>query len=145
MKIRNDFVTNSSSSCFVIAYRRIPRIDQDVLKRYPWLIGYFELVERALLTAGDYSNTDEGRVIRSKEEYDKYFIDYYGWGDAKTIEDVINHDDEGLYEHYQTVVSYLEKGYNILFKDIDYSDEIYTKILMAMAKDNDEFIIIESE
>ena len=39
MKIREDFVTNSSSSSYVIAYKASPNFDEETIQRYPILKG----------------------------------------------------------------------------------------------------------
>lgn len=145
MKVRNGFVTNSSSSSYVIAYRKMPELDDETLHKYPWLKGYGELLEKTLLAEGDCSDTTEGSIANTKEELDQLFIDRYGWSKDKTVEDVIAHDDEGMYEHYEEMRKYVESGFNILFKSIDNNDDVYMTILDNMAKDNDNLVILEGE
>lgn len=143
MKIRSDFVTNSSSSSYVIAFKKTPEVDKDTLKKYPWLKGYSELVERALLAEGDYSDTNKGTIVRNQDELDSEFIEKYGWYDDKTVEDVISHDDEGMYEMYQNMLNHINNGFNILFKDIDNNDSVYQNIIRDMAANNDSVVILE--
>lgn len=143
MKIRQDFVTNSSSSSYVIAFKKTTEVDEDTLKKYPWLKGYSELVERALLAEGDYSDTNKGTIVRNQDELDSEFIEKYGWCDDKTVEDVISHDDEGMYEMYQNMLNHINNGFNILFKDIDNNDSVYQNIIRDMAANNDSVVILE--
>lgn len=143
MKIRNDYVTNSSSSSYVIAYKSLPEIDEETLKRYPFLKNYGKLIETVLFTEGD-NDTTAGTVSRTKEEYDDNFISEYGWRDNTTVESILK-DDDYLVDMYNKAIEYLEKGFNILDKRVDYNDTYCQNMIRELAKDKENFVILEDD
>lgn len=143
MKIRKDFVTNSSSSSYVIAYKKFPEIDEETLAKYPFLKCHGELIEKILFAEGN-NDTTEGVVSRTKEEYDEYFVDYHGWRDQDTVEKILE-NDKWLVDEYNEAVEWIEKGFNILYKDVDYSDTYCENVIAALAYDTENFVILRSE
>ena len=143
MKIRTDYVTNSSSSSYVIAYRSTPEFDEETLTKYPFLKTYGQLIEKVLFTEGD-NDTNSGEVARTKEEYDKWFYDYHNWRNGNTLKDLLN-NNPWLKQRYDKAVEYLEKGFNILSKSVDYNDEYCMAMLHELAKDKENFVILEDE
>lgn len=141
MKIRSDFVTNSSSSSYVIAYKSLPEIDEETLKRYPFLKNYGKLIEAVLFTEGDNATT-AGTVSKTKEEYDDNFISEYGWRDNATVESILK-DDDYLINMYNKAIEYLEKGFNILDKRVDYNDTYCQNMIRELAEDKENFVILE--
>lgn len=144
MKLRNDFVTNSSSSSFVIAYRNMPDVDKETLSKYPFIATFPKMIESVLKFEGSRGETEEANIFHNKEEYDKYFMDRYGWSKTKTIHDIID-DDDYLKELYHKVIEYINDGFIIAEKRVDYSDEGTQGIIRMLAKDNDSFILLEDD
>lgn len=139
MKIRSDFVTNSSSSSFIIAYKPLPEIDEATVKKYPFLANYHHLIESILFLEGE--DTTKGDVFKTKEEYDKDFEYNYCLKD-ETIESTIE-DDEYLAKKYNLAIEYLSKGFYILSKYVDTHTDYFNDLMSELAQDADNFVILE--
>ena len=121
MKVRTSHVTNSSSSSFIIAYRNMPEFDKETLSKYPFLKTYGCLIEKILMATGD-NDTSEGERFSNKDEVGEHILDCYSWRRNKTLDEVLE-EDEWAKEEYDLMMEYINKGYNILQKSIDYCDD----------------------
>ena len=126
---------------YVIAFKD-PKFDEDTLKKYPFLKGFGKSIEEILLATGQYNETDRGIIVKSKEMYDKLFLGEHGWR-GKTLEEILK--DGYLAKIYNEAIKYLENGFYILDKEIDYSDSTYKNALRNLAENNEDMIVILGE
>ena len=61
-----------------------------------------------------------------------------------TLEEVLE-DDDWLIKRYNEAIEYLEKGFYILDKRVDYNDTYCQNMLRELAEDKDNFVILEDE
>ena len=125
MKIRSDFVTNSSSSSYVIAYKGLDANHPSILNK---------MIEIVLFSDGGYETT-RGEKVRTIDELDSYMVDTYGYSDLNTIDKLLAADSYAKKIHAECVKA-LNEGYTILFKDVGYSDETLSALLHDIANEN---------
>lgn len=127
MKIRSDFVTNSSSSSYVIAYKGLDT-------PHPSIKSLNKMIEIVLFSDGGYETT-RGEKVRTIDELDSYMVDTYGYSDLNTIDKLLSADSYTKKIHTECVKA-LNEGYTILFKDVGYSDETLSALLHDIANEN---------
>lgn len=127
MKIRFDFVTNSSSSSYVLAYKGLDT-------PHPSIKSLNKMIEIVLFSDGGYETT-RGEKVRTMDELDSYMVDTYGYSDLNTIDKLLAADSYAKKIHTECVKA-LNEGYTILFKDVGYSDETLSALLHDIANEN---------
>lgn len=131
MKVRQDFVTNSSSSSYIIAYQRTPNYDEETLKKYPALSCFNRLVDMVLTASSDYNETNKGKKITNKDELDDYFVKQYGWT-GQTLDDIFS-EDKWCKEQYDKCLSAIQYGYVVIFKSIDHCDNTISNLIEELS------------
>ena len=139
MKLRFDHVTNSSSSSFVVAFKKFPEIDAETIKKYPFLSAFDEIMKELIMNSDGWTETTDGIVIENDNELKDYIRDEYGY--KQTFSQVVKEDPYAR-DLYDMCRPKLDEGYKILMKDIGYGDFRGT---MLKKLESDDFVILEGE
>lgn len=133
MKIRNDYVTNSSSSSYVIAFNNDESHQANM--------AYKRMID-AFVNCEDYDETRKGKIITGKEAWNEYFLDYYGWG-QDSIEELLEDEGKHLSDKYNIISEKVSQGFALIVKSVSNSDEGMHNFISLLGEDNDDFIILE--
>lgn len=117
MKIRSNFVTNSSSSSYIISTPLNNRERMD---------DFYNIVES--LTGWE---TDTPNLITSEKKLNEYVRENYD----KSLPDLLN-SDEYYKDKFGSVLEELKNGNIVLIQEVDYDySELYDKLLTYVLKD----------
>lgn len=125
MKTRIDFITNSSSSSYVIAFKSF----DDEMKKLPKKVK--KIIEALIQIFFDDKVTNE-------KELQDYLCQNY---DYESLEEML--EDEWLREKYELYLSKIKEGYTIAFLDVAYNDDI-TPARLRDIEDGENFIILDN-
>lgn len=126
MKVRQDFVTNSSSSSYMLAYKPNYEGGNEALQKA------LEKMMYIVLSAGDeWGDTSAGEFFCHKTDFDDFLKEEYGWA-GDTIEEIV--DCEFSSTLYQECMDALEAGGCIITKKIGYGDGALYQILNSLVE-----------
>jgi hypothetical protein len=106
-KIRTGFVSNSSSSSFMLP---IKKGQNEVTITIP-LDKFYEIMEeREYCSSRRY-------IMKTKEDIEQYILSVFGYGDL-TLEEILENDDYAE-EYYNFVTEEISKGNEVVLGSID--------------------------
>ena len=117
MKIRTGLISNSSSSSFIVAYRDINAVVENI--EPAWL--------KPMVTTMLEAITHGAIPMTTVEELDAYIIDQWGGRDRTTIKQVLECEGEYVEERYNEMKKAIKKGFVVVDISIDTHDEWSTE------------------
>jgi hypothetical protein len=131
MKIRTDFVTNSSSSSYIVAFKGFDELKDLNFNQLP-------VLAKSALKLFEEFFVDGNEVLKTREDVDKKVLDFIC---CDTIEEAMTEYEEDV-ERFKQWYEVIDKGFIIVEVEVDYSDERTGPIIRGL-HDGENIILLE--